>query len=145
MIILKVILTHTYLHKRRKKCRKKFKNVAKLAWRLLSEICANLINYLKNILSSQHFVNRHKNAPKDFTRSRKLPFQTLVLFMINFIKGSYQDELDHFFKSLKYELLSVSFTNIRICSYGDSEDRKFDEVNTLERFVDSVGIERKKP
>jgi len=105
MIILKIILTHTYFHERRKKCRKKVKNVAKLAWRLLSEICANLIDYLKNILSSQHFVNRHKNAPKDFTRSRKLPFQTLVLFMINFIKGSYQDELDHFFKAwLKLEV-----------------------------------------
>jgi hypothetical protein len=63
------------------------------------DICANLIDYLKNILSSEHFVNRHKNAPTDFTRSRKLPFQILVLFLINFVKGSYQDELDHFFKA----------------------------------------------
>lgn len=87
------------------KCRKKFKNVAKLARGLLFDICANLIDYLKNILSSQHFVNRHKNAPKDFTRSRKLPFQILVLFLINFIKGFYQDELDHFFKAwLKLEV-----------------------------------------
>lgn len=49
------------------------------------------------------------------------------------------------FKSLKCEFLSVGFTNIRRCSYSDSEDRMFDEVDTLERFIDSVGIECRKP
>ena len=69
------------------------------------DICVNLIDYLKKILSSQHFVNQHKNALKDFTRSGKLPFQILVLFLINLIKESYQDELDHFFKAwLKLEV-----------------------------------------
>jgi len=53
----------------------KFKNVAKLAWRLLSEICANLINYLKKILSSQYFVNRHKNAPKTLLVLENSPFK----------------------------------------------------------------------
>jgi hypothetical protein len=64
------------------------------------KICANLIDYLKNILSSNEFVNRHKKSEKDFTRCRLLPFQTLFLYFINFIKGSYQDELDHYFKTL---------------------------------------------
>ena len=67
---------------------------------LLSETCANLVEYLKKILHSKEFVNRHKNSKKDFSRNRILPFQTLFLYFINFIKGSYQDELDHFFKAL---------------------------------------------
>lgn len=49
---------------------------------------------------SPEFVNRHKKSPKDFTRKRLLPFQTLVLYFINLPKGSYKDELDHFFKAL---------------------------------------------
>jgi len=71
-----------------------------LAWILLSKICASLIEYLKKILYSKEFVNRHKKSEKDFTRERSLPFQILFLYFINFIKGSYQDELDHYFKAL---------------------------------------------
>jgi hypothetical protein len=68
--------------------------------RKLLKICAKMIDYLKNILYSEAFVNRHKKAEKDFTRIRLLSFQTLFLYFINFIKGSYQDELDHYFKAL---------------------------------------------
>ena len=67
---------------------------------MLSTTCAKLTDFLKQILLSPSFATRHKNSLKDFTRDRKLPFHTLVLFLINFIKGSYQDELDHFFKAL---------------------------------------------
>ncbi|MCP4119932.1 MAG: IS4 family transposase [Desulfobacteraceae bacterium] len=67
---------------------------------MLSKTCAELIEYLKEILHSPQFINRHKQSEKDFTRTRILPFQTLFLYFINFIKGSYQDELDHFFKAL---------------------------------------------
>lgn len=72
----------------------------KLAWNLLSENCAKVVEYLKQILHSKEFVNRHKKSQKDFTRNRIFPFQTLFLYFINFIKGSYQDELDHYFKAL---------------------------------------------
>ena len=36
----------------------------------------------------------------DFTRQRKLPFHVLIIFLINFVRGSYQDELDKFFKTI---------------------------------------------
>jgi len=72
----------------------------RLAWSLLSEICANLAEYLKKILHSKDFVNRHKKSEKDFTRERSLPFETMFFNFINFIKGSCQDELDHYFKAL---------------------------------------------
>lgn len=76
---------------------------------MLRDICANLVEYLKNILSSQGFINRHKQSATDFTRERRLPFKTLFLYFINFIKGSYQDELDHFFKALFRLDVPVSF------------------------------------
>jgi hypothetical protein len=71
-----------------------------LARNLLSNICANLIEFLKNILYSEDFVDRNKKSSKDFTRKRILTFQKLILYFINLPKGSYQDELDHFFKAL---------------------------------------------
>jgi len=85
---------------RRKICQKIFKIQAMLAWILLSDSCANLINYLKNIIFSQEFLSRHRNSPEAFTRNRKLPFHTLIFFLINLVKGSYQDELDRYFKAI---------------------------------------------
>ena len=65
------------------------KKTAKLARNLLCDICANLIDFLKNILHSKDFANRHKRSAKDFIRKRLLPFQTLVLYFVNLPKGSY--------------------------------------------------------
>jgi Transposase DDE domain. len=46
------------------------------------------------------FIAQHRTTPKAFSRTRKLPFQTLCLFLLNLIKGSLQDELDGFFQVL---------------------------------------------
>lgn len=71
-----------------------------LARKLLSNLCANLIDFLKEIINSENFLICHRQNPTDFVRQRKLTFSTLIFFLINFVKGSYQDELDHFFKSI---------------------------------------------
>ena len=71
-----------------------------MAWNLLFTICAKLIDFLKEILHSKDFVDRNKKSANNFTRNRLLPFQTLFLYFINLPKGSYQDELEHFFKAL---------------------------------------------
>ena len=63
---------------------------------LLSKICANLIDSLKEIINSPDFVDRNRQSRKDFSRQRKLPFHVLIAFLINFVRGSYQDELDNF-------------------------------------------------
>jgi hypothetical protein len=68
--------------------------------RNLLKICATLIQSIKKIINSEHFINQHRQSPTDFTRKRKLSFSILIYFLINLIKGSYQDELDHFFKSI---------------------------------------------
>jgi len=71
-----------------------------LAWKMLFQNCAELINLLKKLICSKDFLKRHRQKSKDFIRQRKLPFSTLLFFLINLIKGSYQDELDHFFKAI---------------------------------------------
>jgi hypothetical protein len=64
-------------------------------------MCANIVFSLKKYILSEVFIARHRQSPKDFTRNRKLPFHVLISFLINFVKGSYQDELDKFFQALK--------------------------------------------
>jgi hypothetical protein len=61
---------------------------------------ANLIRKLKKTVQSEKFVARHRKSSKDFTRTRQLPFRTLIYFLLNLVKGSLQDELDHFFKAI---------------------------------------------
>jgi hypothetical protein len=94
------ILTANSHEEGRISCRKLMKNLMRLAQKLLSKICAELIVFLKEIINSNDFLKQHRQSPTDFTRQRKLPFSTLLFFLINLIKGSYQDELDHFFKSI---------------------------------------------
>jgi hypothetical protein len=83
---------------RRVKCQKKFKILLLLARNLRSNLYADLIDFIKNLVFSEQFVERHKKSPQDFTRERKLPFHSLVFLLMNLMKGSYQDELDNFFK-----------------------------------------------
>jgi len=71
-----------------------------LARNLISNTCAKLIGFLKQIISSPDFIDLHRHNKNDFTRQRKLPFHVLIVFLINFVRGSYQDELDKFFKTI---------------------------------------------
>ncbi len=66
-------------------------NSTNQTWNLFSKICAELIDYLKNIPHSPEFIDRHKKNKKNFTRNRKLTFQALFLYFMNFINGSYQE------------------------------------------------------
>lgn len=101
MVYLPNIVLTIYLLERRRKCQKASKKVLTLAWTLLSKSCAKLVDYLKEIILSNDFLARHRQSPKNFTRKRKLPFHYLIFFLMNFIKRSYQDELDGFFQTLK--------------------------------------------
>ncbi len=55
---------------------------------------------IKNTLSSIDFIAEHRTKPTDFTRKSALSFQNLVLFLLNQVKGSLQQELDTFFQAL---------------------------------------------
>jgi hypothetical protein len=71
-----------------------------LARNLIFNTCAKAIESIKQIITSSDFIARHRFNPKDFTRKRKLSFHVLVIFLINFVRSSYQDELDKFFKTI---------------------------------------------
>lgn len=73
-----------------------------LARNLLCEICAKLIDFLKKIIFSENFLSSNKQSPKNFIRNRILPFHNIIFFLMNLIKGSYQDELDYFFKAIDH-------------------------------------------
>ncbi|MGB7294675.1 MAG: IS4 family transposase [Candidatus Aminicenantales bacterium] len=60
-----------------------------------------LITHLRQLVSSDEFVKRHRQREQDFTRQRCLSFMTVVLFLINLIKRALQDELDEFFKLIQ--------------------------------------------
>jgi hypothetical protein len=65
------------------------------------------LEHLKKIFSSESFINRHKTAPHHFTRTRCLPFPTVILFLLNFIKQSLQTELNTFFQILLNTVIPV--------------------------------------
>jgi len=115
MLLLQTILHINFYLERRKPWRKMLANLLFVAHNLLSKTCANLIEYLNDILSSQEFLARNRHSPHDFSRQRKLPFHLLILFLLNFIKGSYQDELDKFFKALnKWDVAKRVVTKVAL-------------------------------
>lgn len=71
-----------------------------LVQHLIFQVCAKIIENIKNIINSDDFLAKYRNSPSDFTRDRKLPFQKLLLYFLNLNKRAYQDELDSFFKIL---------------------------------------------
>ncbi len=77
-----------------------------MAWRLPRHKCANMSVYLKKFLCSSEFIEKHRNSPTAFTRTRKLPFQLLFCFIINFVKGPYQAELDRFFQAITFSSIA---------------------------------------
>lgn len=61
-----------------------------------------LIEELKNLVISEAFCARHKENPKDFTRTRTLPFHELIFLLLNMNNSSYQAELDRYFKVIQH-------------------------------------------
>ena len=100
MIYFLSIIAVNSIIERSTPCRKSAKKLALLARNLIFKTCANTIDFIKNIIASPDFIARHRQSNKDFTRNRKLPFHILIAFLLNFVRGSYQDELDKFFKTI---------------------------------------------
>ena len=100
MICSLSIITASYLYERSIPCRKLSKTLVKLARNLISNMYAKTIEFIKQIITSPEFLARNRRQQNDFTRQRKLPFHVMIIFLINFVRGSYQDELDKFFKTV---------------------------------------------
>jgi hypothetical protein len=57
---------------------------------------------LRNIIENEDFIKRHRRSANTFVRKRCLTFRIMILLLINMLKGSIQDELDHFFKAVNH-------------------------------------------
>lgn len=100
-MVYSILIIDNLFHKERSiPCQKSINHLLMLAQNLLSKICANLIEFLNNIITSPEFIARHRQSDSDFTRKRKMPFHLLIVFLLNVLRGSYQDQLDRFFKIL---------------------------------------------
>jgi len=100
-MVYSFLIINNIFHKERSiPCQIKVNHLFMLAQILLSKICAKLIEFLKNIITSPEFIARHRQSDTDFTRKRKMPFHLLIVFLLNVLRGSYQDQLDRFFKIL---------------------------------------------
>jgi hypothetical protein len=102
-----------------KLCQRKFRKLLNLARLSLGNICANLINILNKIIYSQEFLYRYRKSKTNFNRKPILTFPTLIVFMMNLLKGSIQDELKRFFQALESkdvpdkEITAGAFTRAR--------------------------------
>ena len=100
-MVYSLLIINNIFHKERSiPCQKKIHRLLIFAQNLLSKICAKLIEFLKDIITSPEFIARHRQSDTDFTRKRKMPFHLLIVFLLNALRGSYQDQLDRFFKIL---------------------------------------------
>ena len=99
----------------RKKCQKKLLTRTSLARNLL-KYCAKLIDFIKNIISNENFINQHKVNNSDFTRKRSLPFPTVFIFLLNLLRSSLQNELDKFFQTIdKTDVATRTVTASAFC------------------------------
>jgi hypothetical protein len=94
------------------------------------EIGVNALEIIKNRINSIDFMKRSRNSDKDFTRNRKLPFSSLILFMINLIKQTLQKELTSFIS-----LISAGKENITKSAFSQSRKKlkaeAFIELNDI--------------
>jgi len=72
-----------------------------LARRLQNNWHARIIGSLKSMMTSPAFVAEHRTADKAFTRERKLPLPTVIVFLLNQIRACLQTELNRFFKVIE--------------------------------------------
>ena len=94
------IISSIYFLERRIPCRNLIKNLSQLLRNMLFKICAELFRFIKQIINSTDFIHRHRQKPTDFSRKRKLPAHALIAFLLSFLRGLYQNELDRYFNIL---------------------------------------------
>lgn len=120
------------IQQRRASCLKNLKILFKLAHHLLSKTCANIIEYIQKIIFSQDFLERIRNQKSDFSRNRKLPLATLILYFCNLIKSSYQPELNKFYKILSGSVVAQNVVSkAALCKARKKlKSEAFVELNT---------------
>ncbi len=106
MLYLANTFNENFSHRRRLLWIVFLKIIFKVAWGLICQKCANLVDFLRKIIFSRQFLLQSRFKDTDFTRNRSLPFPSLILLLCNFLKSSYQPELNKFFKILSGSTVS---------------------------------------
>ena len=77
---------------------------------------SKIMQKIKAKINDSNFKMNNRASPKDFTRERKMPFSSLVLFMINLVKQTLQKELANFMDlvSGKDSITKSAFSQSRI-------------------------------
>jgi len=77
-----------------------------------------LVETSRGRINEQEFLDTARKRPQDFTRNRKMPFNKLVLFMLNGVKKSIQTCLDNFFEEIGQEDIHMTQQ-----SFSDARDK----------------------
>jgi|APSaa5957512622_1039677.scaffolds.fasta_scaffold37110_2 hypothetical protein len=78
---------------------------------MTTKLTLNIMKKIKKQIFDYNFLESNRVSKKTFTRNRKLPFSSLILFMINLVKQTLQKELTQFiqiFSKNKFENISKS-------------------------------------
>lgn len=71
----------------------------------------SIIEELREIIFSETIISDYKMNKQDFTRKRKQPFGSVLLFMFNLLRKSMAIEIDNFLQHLNSKLDSRSVQN----------------------------------
>jgi len=115
IMIISVVFYNFYLNGG-KKCQILSKKNSSDGTEIACDVRSSLIDFLKKIIFSEKFLSSNKLSSNNFTRNRILPFHYIIFFLMNLIKGSYQDELDYFFKAIDHsETFARKVTKSAFC------------------------------
>jgi hypothetical protein len=91
------------------------------------------VDVTRNVLHDFIFMCESRSKPTYFTRegNNKLDFTSTILFMLNFVKRSFQIELDDFFKLIEKKGISIS-------KQGFSEARKKIKPEAFIKLFDTI-------
>ena len=83
---------------------------------LIEDNKAKIIEKIKTKIYDSNYKMANRASPKDFTRERKMPFSSLVLFMLNIIKQTLKKELANFMDlvSGKTSITKSAFSQSRV-------------------------------
>jgi len=110
---------------------------------MIRETSKRIIKRIRKKLYSNEFLINNRISNKNFTRKRKLPFVSLVIFMINMIKQTLQKELTRFM-----EIIKDTKTNISKSAFSQSrlnlKPEAFIELNEtlIEEFYKDKTIKK---
>lgn len=97
------------------------------------KFCASLLILVRSTLENKAFVGRHRCRPEDFTRTRKLSFARLFLFLSGILRSSLQNELDRFFQQLNHTGFPIRIIDRTALSHARQKLKAsaFTEMNDL--------------